>query len=57
MSIPKSTTLTITCRTVLMIVGPPGLPTANHGLPFLRTIVGVIDESGRFRGSIEFASP
>ena len=32
--------------TVLMIVGPPGLPTVNHKLPSLRsTIVGVIADS------------
>ena len=37
-----------------MIVLPPGLPTIKIGLPFLDTIVGVMDESIRFCGSIWF---
>src|SRR5215208_1721118 len=45
-------------RTVLMIVGPPGLPTVNHRLPSLRrTNVGVIAERGRFFGATAFRSP
>src|SRR5512133_1894359 len=43
---------------VLMIVGPPGLPTANQSDPsFRNTKVGVIAESGRFRGPTALFSP
>src|ERR1043165_3031972 len=53
-----SMTFVITQSTVLIIVGPPGLPTVNHKLPSLRsTIVGVIAESGRFFGATAFRSP
>jgi hypothetical protein len=39
------------CRTAVIIRGPPRAPRANQGEPSLRkTIVGVIEESGRFRG-------
>ena len=45
-------------NTVLMMVGPPGLPAVNHRLPSLRrTIVGVMAESGRFFGATAFRSP
>ena len=41
-----------------MIVLPPGLPVANVGLPsVLNTIVGVIEDKGRFPGSIALATP
>src|SRR5947209_16812592 len=41
-----------------MIVGPPGLPTANQSEPSLRrTNVGVIAESGRLRGATALRSP
>ena len=37
--------------------GPPGAPAVMNSLPSLRTIVGVIDESGRLPGAIALASP
>ena len=43
---PKSSTLTITSSTVLMMVGPPGDPSASTGLPSFSTMVGVMEESG-----------
>ena len=46
----------ITCMTALMMMPPPGLPSANHGRPSLSTIVGVIEESGRLRGWTALAS-
>ena len=39
--------LTSVCRTVVMIVAPPGEPIVNHGLSPLVTIVGAIEERGR----------
>ena len=39
----KSTTLTTTHSTVLMIVRPPGLPVTSTTLPSLATIVGVCE--------------
>ena len=53
---PRSIRLTSICRTVVMIVEPPGVPSASHGLPFLSTIVGAIDERGRLPGWIRFGS-
>ena len=50
-------TFEITCSTVLMIVGPPGLPVTRISLPSLVTKVGVIDESGRLPGVMELAGP
>ena len=43
----KSRRLTSVCRTVVMIVAPPGEPRAMKGRPFCRAIVGEIDERGR----------
>ena len=45
------------CSTVVMISEPPGLPAASQGCPSLKTMVGVIEESGRLPGAIVFASP
>ena len=47
----------MTSSTVLMMVGPPGEPTASTGLPSFSTMVGVIEESGVLPGAIAFASP
>src|SRR5882672_4298507 len=48
----------MTQSAVLMIVGPPGLPTVNHRLPSLRsTKVGVIADRGRLRGATALRSP
>ena len=41
---------------VVIIVDPPGDPITKDGLPFLRTMVGVIELKGRLPGCIEFAS-
>ena len=35
------------CRTVVMIVAPPGEPSARNGLPSASTIVGAIELRGR----------
>ena len=45
-----------TCVTVVMIVDPPGDPTARNGRPWRSTIVGEIDERGRLPGSIRLGS-
>ena len=50
-------TFMITCNTVVMIRDPPGLPATMNTLPSFLTIVGLIDESGRFLGATAFASP
>ncbi len=36
---------------------PPGAPAAMNSLPSRRTMVGVMDESGRLPGAMAFASP
>ena len=43
------------CRTVVMIVAPPGEPVARNGLPARSTIVGEIDERGRLPPATWFA--
>ena len=40
---------------VVIIVDPPGDPIIIKGLPFFKTIVGVIEDKGRFPGSIALA--
>ena len=44
---PKSMWLTRICRTVVMIVAPPGEPTAKSKRPCFSTIVGDMLERGR----------
>ena len=53
----KSITLVITSNTVLMMVGPPGLPVTRKGLPSFATMVGVIEDSGRLPGAMALDSP
>ena len=53
---PRSIRLTRVCSTVVMIVAPPGEPTAYAGLPSLSTIVGAIELRGRLPPSIRFGS-
>src|SRR5215207_5906378 len=48
---PKSRRLSSVCRTVVMIMDPPGEPSARTGSPPSRTIVGLIDERGRLPGA------
>ena len=47
----------MTCSVVVMIRDPPGLPVIRKFSPSFLTMVGVIDDSMRFSGSILFASP
>ena len=54
--IPRSMWLTRICRTVVMIVAPPGEPTAKSNRPFLRTIVGDMLERGRLPAAGRFGS-
>src|ERR1035441_4974444 len=51
---PKSSTLTMTSSTVLMMVGPPGEPRASTGLPSFSTIVGVMEDRGLIAGETTF---
>lgn len=44
-------------HTVLIIVGPPGLPVAMYNFPPVTTNIGVIADNGRLFGAMEFASP
>ena len=44
------------CKTEVIIVDPPGVPTTIYKLPFFSTIVGVIELNIRFSGSILLAS-
>src|SRR5690349_10492144 len=53
---PRSRRLVRVCRTVVMIVDPPGEPNARNGLPCRSTMVGDIDERGRLPGWIRFGS-
>ena len=57
MFMPWSITFMITCKVVVMMRGPPGLPVTRNGLPSSSTMVGDIEESGRLRGSTALASP
>ena len=43
--------------TVVVMVGPPGVPTTARSSPSCTTMVGVIDESMRLPGSILLGSP
>ncbi len=54
--IRRSIRLTSICSTVVMIVEPPGEPSAMKGLPSLSTIVGLIDERGRLPGWMRLGS-
>ena len=54
---PKSRSLTSTCSTVVIIVDPPGEPSASIGSPSLVTIVGLMLLLGRFPPSGELARP
>ena len=40
---------------VVIIVDPPGDPIIIKGFPFFKTIVGVIEDKGRFPGSMALA--
>jgi hypothetical protein len=54
---PKSTSLTMICSTVVIIVDPPGEPRAGMGSPtLLVTIVGLMLLLGRLPPSGELAS-
>src|SRR6266545_3803926 len=54
---PKSRWLTRICRTVVMIMEPPGEPSATTGWPSARTIVGLMLLRGRLPPAGEFADP
>ena len=56
MVIPRSIRLKSICSTVVMIVEPPGEPSARNGLPSRSTIVGEIDERGRLPPWMRFGS-
>ncbi len=43
--------------TVVMMVGPPGVPRTSQSLPSFNTMVGVMADSGRLFGPTAFASP
>ena len=45
--LPSSSRSSRTCDTVVMIIEPPGEPTARNGLPCLVMIVGDIELRGR----------
>ena len=48
---PRSIRLNSICNTVVMIVDPPGDPSATKGSPSSSTIVGDIELRGRLPGS------
>jgi len=54
--LPSSRRSSRVCRTVVMIIDPPGEPTARNGLPCFVTIVGAIELRGRLPPSIRFGS-
>lgn len=47
----KSIRLMSVCRTVVMMVAPPGDPTASQGAPLRSTIVGLMLDRGRLPGA------
>ena len=54
---PKSITLSMTCSTAVIMMGPPGAPSTRNGLPSLTTMVGIMDDSGRLPGAMALRSP
>ena len=52
----KVSTFRISCSTTVMIVEPPGLPVMRKGVPSLSTIVGAMEDRGRFLGSMALAT-
>ncbi len=52
----RSIRLNSICETVVMIVDPPGEPSATNGSPSSRTMVGDIEERGRFPPSMRLGS-
>src|SRR4051794_34480725 len=54
---PKSIWFWSCCQTEVMIVEPPGEPTASTTRPLRITIVGLIELRGRLSGCTEFAVP
>ena len=54
--IPRSMRLNSICSTVVMIVEPPGDPSASQGSSSLSTIVGDIEERGRLPGWMRLGS-
>ena len=54
--IPRSMRLNSICSTVVMIVEPPGEPSASQGSPSLSTMVGEIEERGRLPAWIRLGS-
>ena len=53
---PRSIRLTSICSTVVMMVAPPGEPSARNGLPSWSTIVGDIELRGRLPRWSRFGS-
>ena len=54
---PRSNRSSNSCSTVVMIVAPPGDPSASRGLPSCNTIVGAMLERGRLPPAGELAVP
>ena len=53
----NATRLSITSATVVMMVVPPGEPTVKNGSPSRKTMVGLVELSGRFNGWTSFGPP
>lgn len=51
MLIPRSIRLNRIAATVVMMVDPPGLPTARNGAPSSSTVVGLIELRDRLPGA------
>ena len=54
--LPSSSRSTSTCSTVVMIIEPPGEPTASTGRPRCVMIVGAIELRGRLPPSARFGA-
>ena len=52
--LPRSSRSSSTCSVVVMIIEPPGEPTARNGSPPSVTIVGLIELRGRLSPSARF---
>lgn len=55
--IPWSIIFNAVCKVIEIIREPPGEPRTKNTLPSLVTIVGLMDDSGRLPGAMEFLSP
>ena len=53
---PRAITFNSSCAVAVMILGPPDAPATAYSFPSRVTMVGDIDDSGRFPAAMKLAS-